>query len=75
MICHCLKVTEQMVIEALQLHGLRTVKEIRMVTGAGDGCTACHKRLMKYIERYSYPTRVRTESEAVAISQPLPVLS
>jgi bacterioferritin-associated ferredoxin len=50
-VCHCLHVTEEMLLEALAALNLGSVNEIRAVTGAGDGCTACHKRLHKYIER------------------------
>jgi bacterioferritin-associated ferredoxin len=44
-ICRCLNVTEEDVVTALAIHGAETVKEIRGLTGAGDGCTACHRRL------------------------------
>ena len=44
-LCHCLQITEEAVTEAVSLFGLTTVKEIRERTGAGDGCTACHRRL------------------------------
>ena len=44
-VCHCLQVTEDAVAEAVSLFGLTTLKEIRTATGAGDGCTACHRRL------------------------------
>ena len=51
MICHCLQVTEEAIVQAIDTLGLTTVKEIRTCTGAGDGCTACHRRLVKYLER------------------------
>ena len=51
--CHCLKVTEAAVIEAVQMFGLRSVKEVRRHTGAGDGCTCCHKRLETVIQQYA----------------------
>jgi bacterioferritin-associated ferredoxin len=44
-LCHCLQITEDAVTEAVSLFGLTTVTEIRERTGAGDGCTACHRRL------------------------------
>lgn len=49
-VCRCLKVTEERIVEAVTTHGLRTVKEIRTVTGAGDGCTCCHKQIRVLIE-------------------------
>lgn len=30
--------------------GADSVKELRKLTGAGDGCTSCHKRLNELIE-------------------------
>jgi bacterioferritin-associated ferredoxin len=50
-VCHCLQVTEEMLLEAVATFELRTVKDVRRHTGAGDGCTACHKRLGQYLER------------------------
>jgi NAD(P)H-nitrite reductase large subunit len=52
LVCHCLQVTEAALVEALEGLGLRTLKEVRRHTGAGDGCTACHKLLGKYLERH-----------------------
>src|SRR5262245_17788524 len=55
-VCHCLQVTEEFVVEAVQWLGLRTVKEIQQYTCAGDGCTACHTELRKIIDEHSYPS-------------------
>ena len=52
-VCRCLRVTEQVVIEAIVTLGVRTVKELRHATEAGDGCTCCHKELAAYIAVYS----------------------
>jgi NAD(P)H-nitrite reductase large subunit len=57
-VCRCLKVTEEAVIHAIAILGLRTVKEIRQATGAGDGCTCCHKLLLRLIERHGGPAEV-----------------
>ena len=50
-VCRCLQVTQEIVLAAVAALELRTIKEIRQHTGAGDGCTACHKNLQKYLER------------------------
>jgi len=50
LVCRCLQVTEEALLAALNRFELKTVKEIRQHTGAGDGCTACHKRLARYLE-------------------------
>lgn len=50
-ICGCLRITEEELLAALRRFELKTLKEVRQHTGAGEGCTACHKRLQKYLER------------------------
>ena len=52
-VCRCLKVTEQTLITAIVTLGLRTVREVRQATEAGDGCTCCHKELATYLAVYS----------------------
>ena len=37
------------VVEAIITLGLRTVKEIRQYTEAGDGCTCCHHELRRLL--------------------------
>lgn len=52
-VCRCLGVTEQTLVTAIATLGLRTLKEVREVTEAGDGCTCCHKELAVYLAVYS----------------------
>ncbi len=52
-VCRCLQVTEQAVLDALAIEEIHTVKELRQSTGAGDGCTACHKLLRRLLEMRS----------------------
>ena len=52
-VCRCLKVTEAVLVEAITTLGLRTVREIREVTRAGDGCTCCHREIRSYLEVHS----------------------
>lgn len=52
-VCRCLKVTEAVIVEAVQTLGLRTVKDVRAATGAGDGCTCCHSQIRELIEVYT----------------------
>ena len=65
MICHCLQVTEDVLLHALDTMNLTSVKDICRHPGAGDGCTACHRRLRKYLDQ-------RT---ALPMTQPSPSLS
>jgi len=37
-------------LEALTGREIKTVKELRQLTGAGDGCNCCHKILKRYLE-------------------------
>lgn len=41
-ICRCLKVHESTVVEAIELYGAKSWKDVKRLTGAGDGCTGCH---------------------------------
>ena len=52
MICRCLRVSEEVVRAALHRFELRTVKEVRQRTGAGDGCTACHRTIRQLLEHH-----------------------
>jgi NAD(P)H-nitrite reductase large subunit len=45
-----MKVTEGTIVDAITTLGLRTVKEVRAATGAGDGCTCCHAQIRGYLE-------------------------
>ena len=61
MVCHCLQVTEDALLRALDSMNLHSVKDICRHTGAGDGCTACHHRLRKYLDqRHALPMAERT---------------
>ncbi|HZT80322.1 MAG TPA: (2Fe-2S)-binding protein [Gemmataceae bacterium] len=53
-VCRCLQVTEAVLVEALADGEVRTLKDIRRCTGAGDGCTACHALLRQYLERHAH---------------------
>jgi NAD(P)H-nitrite reductase large subunit len=50
-VCHCLQVTESTLVQAVTTLDLRTVAEVRHCTGAGEGCTACHRRIKQYLEQ------------------------
>jgi bacterioferritin-associated ferredoxin len=61
-----LQVTEEVLLEALRTFELRTVKEVREHTGAGDGCTACHRAIRRYLEEHSQ-VEAQSASSAVPI--------
>jgi bacterioferritin-associated ferredoxin len=49
-----LQVTETEVVAAITTLEIRTLREVRRHTGAGEGCTACHQRLRQLLERHAY---------------------
>jgi bacterioferritin-associated ferredoxin len=54
-VCRCLRVTEEVLVEAFATQDIRTLTDIRRHTGAGDGCMACHHRLTAFLERHAMP--------------------
>ena len=58
-VCRCLKVAEETIVDAIVTLGLRTVRDLRDATGAGDGCTCCHRELHALIEVHA---EVRVET-------------
>lgn len=58
-VCRCLKVTEETVLDAIDSGEACTVREICRRTGAGGGCNACHAMLRHYL---------RTAAERVPVS-------
>ncbi|MBM63098.1 MAG: hypothetical protein CL484_09140 [Acidobacteria bacterium] len=57
-VCSCLHMTESDLLAKLDGTNIRTIRDLRRLTGAGDGCTACHqtlKGLLKARERTAAP--------------------
>ena len=54
LVCHCLGVDESTILATLMAHDAPSVKDLCRLTGAGDGCTACHRRLAEYVNRHCY---------------------
>ena len=55
-LCHCLQVTETAVVDAIVSLDLRSVRDVRRHTGAGEGCTCCHDRLRQVLEQVRCPS-------------------
>lgn len=45
MICYCLGIRESQVVSAIESHEADHLKAVMNCSGAGTGCTACHKRI------------------------------
>src|SRR5581483_5469442 len=52
-VCHCLQVSEAEIVQVITTLELRTVKDVRRHTGAGDGCMCCHARIRAYLATQS----------------------
>jgi bacterioferritin-associated ferredoxin len=51
-VCRCLQVTEEQVVRMIERLELRSVRDVRKYTGAGEGCTCCHAKIQEYIEKH-----------------------
>ena len=49
-VCACFKLTQADVVRAIECLDVRTLKDLRTQTGAGEGCMACHRRLSCYLD-------------------------
>lgn len=58
-VCHCLHVTEEDILEALERWDIRTLRELMRRTDAGTGCMACHPALREYLARRRAALRPR----------------
>lgn len=52
-VCRCLQITEDKLIDVLTSRPIAHLNELRKITGAGEGCTCCHETLKEYVRRYS----------------------
>ena len=49
-ICRCLQVTESKLCEAQAECPFTCLRDVAIATGAGSGCTACHRNLRKFLK-------------------------
>ncbi len=49
-VCHCLQISSSEIKTAAGAIEAPTVRCIMKCTGAGTGCTACHRRIRRLIE-------------------------
>ena len=47
-VCHCLQVRESAVVRAISTGEVDSLWDVIRCTGAGDGCTACHRAIRRY---------------------------
>jgi nitrite reductase (NADH) large subunit len=49
-ICHCLGISQSEIIHAVDEGSVSSLREVIHCTGAGTGCTACHRRIRHLVE-------------------------
>ena len=49
-VCACLRITEHELLSTLASTNVCTLRDLRRTIGAGDGCTACHRTLQRYLD-------------------------
>ena len=73
-VCACLGVAEDRLVDAIRVEGLRTVKQVTACTEAGGGCTVCHPAIREYLARErarsARAAAARAEAYASAPSSP-----
>ena len=50
-VCHCLRVTESQVQDAIAVGSCSNVKDVMKMTDAGGGCTACHRQILDMLAK------------------------
>src|SRR5262245_29073861 len=48
-VCTCLQVRASTITRAVQEGGARSLCDVACSTGAGSGCTACHRRIRQFL--------------------------
>ena len=69
-ICTCFNVTENQILEAIKVNGLKTVEEITNYTKAGGACGRCKSQIKTIIENYWK----NTESKPIELTQTQKIL-
>ena len=49
-ICRCLRISERQLADAASTGMVCTLRDAISKTGAGAGCTACHRRIKQFLE-------------------------
>lgn len=52
-VCRCLDVTDAEIQTAIETCGAESVREVGRCTGAGQGCTVCHRAIRALLENRS----------------------
>lgn len=55
-VCACLRITERQLLDTLARAPACSLRDLRRTLGAGDGCTACHDELRRYLDAGAQPS-------------------
>lgn len=69
-LCHCLKVTETEVRQAVEMFDLASVRQVARCTGAGSGCMACHRHIKRVIAERAVQSALCQVAEAAGFPAP-----
>jgi len=48
-VCRCLRVSECALRQLAAAGEVRSLDDVKQRTGAGDGCTGCHRRIQEFL--------------------------
>jgi bacterioferritin-associated ferredoxin len=48
-LCRCLRISESSLADAVQRCPLANLQDVARETGAGSGCTACHRLIRRFL--------------------------
>jgi len=51
MVCYCFGLRESDIQQTVQLHGCQELQAVMNCSGAGTGCTACHRRIQAALSK------------------------
>ena len=68
-VCSCLRITECQLLATLARTEVHTLRDLRRVTGAGDGCTACHQTLGLYLAAHVQASKDRASAVEQGINK------
>lgn len=66
-VCTCFNVTEQQIVEAIKVNGLKTVDEVTNYTKAGGACGRCKGIIQKIIKKNTVKTEVKLSAAQMVL--------
>ena len=72
LLCRCLQVSESALADAIERCPLSNLQDVARETGAGSGCTACHRMLRRFLSQQQYLSQQQArgcDSQQCGLSQ------